>query len=171
VTSEKNESHLMPRFFWGADDEVLFSTEQGNIIYNINSNSVYKYLEIENAKTIFSFAHALGLYSFLVSPNDSLMESLCWTCYVNSSTKDGKRFRSRSEDTSIFLSHGIKCGIHKGCFVSFLDFNSLFRLRMPEMNWSNDSLKKDFFEITKQIDKNKHNIVVLYRINDFILID
>jgi hypothetical protein len=168
VTGRKNELFITPRFFLGEEDEVLFAVMHNNEIFKLNKESAFRFLKIENAKGIYSFADASGLYSFRASRENVSPDETIFTYYVNKDTKEGIRFESfESVDISIFLHFGVDCGIYQDNFVSYKDFNdSNFLRAVPDMNWSNapSSIKESFFEIMDQINEDQHNVVVLYKI-------
>jgi len=176
LTSRTNDSIFRPRFFLGMDEEVLFSVYLNNEVYKIRNNTVLKFLRIDYAKMIYSYAHANGFHFFLVVGENMIPGDPLWRCYVKNDTAENVRFEIfRSDDLSLFLSNGMDCGTHQDKFVSYLDFNSPIFLRsIPDMKWNaeHESIKKDFFQIVEKINKNQHHMVVLYKIvNNSILTD
>jgi hypothetical protein len=170
ITGKKNDLLIMPRFFLGEDDEVLFTVSANKEVFKLNRDSVFKFLEIENTEVIYSFAHANRFYSFIASRENKRPEESLWISYVKKDSKEGIRFKEfNSNDISIFLQNGIECGIYMDNFVSYLDLNNPhFQRSIPEMNWSHEhiSIRKTFFEIIDQIDEKQHHVVVLYKIID-----
>lgn len=168
LISRTNDSIFRPRFFLGNDDEVLFSVYLNNEVFNISSNTVSKFLKIENAKVIYDYAHVNGFHSFRVSYENKIPGVPLRTCYVKNATAENVRFEKfRSDDLTSFIFNGMDSGIHQDKFVSYLDFNSPNFLRaIPDMKWSaeHESIKKDFFQIVNQIKKHPHHVVVLFRI-------
>ena len=170
VYGEKKDLLIKPRFFLGEDGEILFSVMLNNEVFNIDNESLVKFLKIEHAGGIRSYAHAHGLHSFSVSHEDHRPGEPIDTYYVKKDSKANVWFETfRSVDLSEFLFHGVECGIHQDSFVSYYDFNSKdFFLAIPDINWSKDhsNIKKKFFEIIDQINEYQQNVVVLYKIID-----